>query len=84
VSVHVELLPSLITFCGARPSELAPDDRVIPAREWAGEVERVQLADCNACLLKLFMLGDSAHLKLKRMGLRVDVHDVGPEALTGN
>ena len=84
MTIHVELLPGLITFCGLRPEAQPHEDRVIAAREWSVEIERVQLADCRECLLKLFMLGDSARLKLARMGLTVQVHDVDAEAQLEN
>lgn len=76
MTIHVELLPGLITFCGRAPTDLPPDDRVVAARDWSREIEQVQHADCEQCLLKLFMLGDSAGLKLKRMGRAVQVVDV--------
>lgn len=84
MTVHVELLPGLITFCAQAPTDLPPEDRVVAAREWAREHEQVQNADCKECLLRLFMLGDSARLKLLRMGLVVDVHDVDEGALQEN
>lgn len=84
MTIHVELLPGLITFCARRPQDLPPEDRVLAAREWAQETERVQLADCTGCLMKLVMLGDSAKLKLTRMGYAVQVHDVDDSALAEN
>lgn len=84
MTTHVEFLPNVVTFCGLRAADIPPADAVILARDWAQALERVQLSDCNGCLLKLFMLGDHAKITLERMGLKVDVHDVDPEALTEN
>ncbi len=79
MTVHVEFLPNVVTFCGLRAG-----DAIVLARDWAHAVERIQISDCNACLLKLFMVGDSAKLKLTRMGMMVDVHDVSDESLAEN
>ncbi len=84
MTTHVEFLPNVVTFCGLHAADVPPDDAVLLARDWAAAIERIQLADCNACLLRLFMIGDSAKLKLTRMGLKVDVHDVDENALTEN
>lgn len=84
MTIHVELLPGLITFCGLAPDKIPLEDSVVSARDWSREVEQVQHADCTGCLMKLFMLGDSARLKLGRMGMRVDVHDVDEDALKEN
>ncbi len=84
MTVHVELLPGLITFCGQAPGILEPGDRVVAARLWSHEPEQVQQATCEGCLLKLFMLGDSASIALKRMGRAVQVVDVDPVSLQEN
>lgn len=84
MTTHVEFLPNVVTFCGLRAADIPEGDAVVLARDWAPAVERIQIADCKACLLKLFMLGDSAGLKLKRMGLQVNVQDVDDEALAEN
>lgn len=87
MTVHVELLPGLVTFCGKHPATLvmeAPDDRVVAARLWSQEPEQVQQATCDACLLKLVMLGDSATIALKRQGKVVRVEDVDPVSLSEN
>ncbi len=84
MTVHVELLPNVMVFCGLRAAEVPPDDGVILARDWFGAVERLQLADCPGCLLKLHMIGDSATIKIKRMGMKVEVHDVDAESLQEN
>jgi len=84
MTTHVEFLPNVVTFCGLRAGDVPPGDAIMLARDWAQAVERIQLADCNACLLKLYMIGDSAKLKLERMGMKVEVHDVDEGALAEN
>lgn len=42
---------------------------------WLEDPSQVQLATCPECLLKLFMLGDSATIALRRMGMTVDVRN---------
>ena len=84
MTTHVEFLPNVVTFCGLRAADVPPGDAVILARDWAHALERIQLSDCNACLLRLYMLGDSAKIKLDRMGLKVNVHDVDDAALAEN
>ena len=84
MTTHVEFLPNVVTFCGLRAADVPPEDAVVLARDWMPAVERLQLASCNACLLKLYMIGDSAKLKLERMGMKVEVHDVDEGALTEN
>jgi hypothetical protein len=73
--VHVEMHDGT-TFCGIR---LAAES-CISQEEWHTGAESVQLATCEQCLLRLFMLGDSARIALERMGRRVEVHDVPAEA----
>lgn len=77
MTTHVEFLPNVVTFCGLRAADVQPGDAVVLARDWMQAVERIQIADCPGCLLKLFMIGDSAKIKIARMGMKVDVHDVG-------
>ena len=81
---HVEFLPNVMVFCGIHTADIPPDDAVILARDWFGAVERLQIADCPGCLLKLHMIGDSATLKITRMGMKVEVHDVDERAITEN
>lgn len=84
MTTHVEFLPNVMTFCGLRAADVPPGDAVVLARDWMPAVERLQVADCTGCLLKLVMLGDSAKLKLTRMGYAVQVHDVDEGALAEN
>lgn len=84
MTVHVELLPGLITFCGQPPGMLEPGDSAVAARLWSQEPEQVQQATCEGCLLKLFMLGDSASIALRGMGRKVHVVDVDPVSLQEN
>lgn len=84
MTAHVEFLPNVVTFCGLHAADIPPGDAVVLARDWMPAVERLQVADCPGCLLKLFMLGDSARLKIERMGMKVDVHDVDDTALAEN
>lgn len=71
VIVHVEARAGAM-FCGE-----TDDSGVLHRVWWANETEAVQLATCEGCLLKLYMLGDSARIALARMGRVVQVHDVG-------
>lgn len=84
MTTHVEFLPNVVTFCGLRAADVPSGDTVVLARDWTPAVERIQVADCPGCLFKLFMLGDSARIKLDRMGMKVDVHDVDENALQEN
>lgn len=84
MTTHVEFLPNVVTFCGLRAADVPPGDAVVLARDWMPAVERLQVADCTGCLMKLVMLGDSAKLKLTRMGYAVQVHDVDENALQEN
>lgn len=60
------------TFCGEQWA-----DGDIQSGAWANEPEQIQRCNCEQCLLKLFMLGDSARIALARMGRVVQVVDVG-------
>lgn len=42
---------------------------------WLYDPSQIQAATCPECLLKLFMLGDSATIALKHMGMTVDVRN---------
>lgn len=84
MTIHVEFLPNVVTFCGLRAADIPPGDAVVLARDWMPAVERLQVADCTGCLMKLVMIGDSAKLKLNRMGYQVQVHDVDDAALAEN
>lgn len=82
--IHVEMGPR-ITCCGKSPQDLADGaDEVIADREWHVQPEAIQRATCPDCLLRLFMLGDSASIALRRMGMKVDVRDVDDESLAEN
>lgn len=50
---------------------------VVTLSRWHREPEQIQIATCEQCLLKLFMLGDAARIALARMGRTVQVVDVG-------
>lgn len=76
--VHVEMAPRL-TFCMLLPNQIAPDDQTIKGDDWIAALENVQHATCEQCLFRIFMLGDSAKIKLARMGRTVEVHDQAPE-----
>lgn len=67
------------TFCGARWECGGVDPQ-----QWIAEPEAIQRATCPQCLLRVFMFGDSASIALKRMGMKVDVHDVDPELQAEN
>lgn len=75
--LHVQMTPTVL-FCGETRGA------AIRAEAWQREPEQVQKATCLECLRRIFMLGDSAKIKLARMGLKVDVHDVDESALTEN
>ena len=81
--VHAEMAPRL-TFCGKQPVQLPDEDRVIAADDWHRETEVIQHATCEDCLLRIFMLGDSANLALARMGRKVEIRDVDPVSLSEN
>lgn len=84
MTTHVEFLPNVVTFCGLRAADVPPDHAVILARDWAHALERIQLSDCPGCLLQIYMIGDSASIRIKKLGLKVDVHDVDETALAEN
>mgnify|MGYP006264329637 CR=1 FL=1 len=58
------------TFCGGMWH-----DGDVNHRTWTDDQSQIQRATCPDCLLKLFMLGDSAQIALARMGMKVDVHN---------
>lgn len=76
--VHIQIDASRV-FCGASGPMPA-----LKADAWAADPSTIQKATCPDCLLRVFMLGDSAKIKLAHMGMRVDVHDVEDEALSEN
>lgn len=80
MSIHVEIEaedgPEWEAFCGLRSRENV--DRVIVS-SWQAEPETIQRATCEQCLLRIFMLGDSAAIALKRMGMKVEVRDAPAE-----
>lgn len=69
--VHVQLAERA-TFCDSGETQV----RAIQLNAWRVAPEKIQLATCQACLLRLFMIGDHAAFALKRMGLEVQVHNV--------
>lgn len=84
MTVHVQL-GYHVTFCNASPRDLeSTDDEVIALQEWHAAPEQIQRATCQQCLLQCFMLGDSASIALKRMGMKVEVHDVDAELQAEN
>lgn len=74
--IHVDMNQDE-TFCGR---EIEGLDHV-PLATWSESPESVQIADCTECLLKLFMLGDSARIKVERMGMKIEVKDVPGEEM---
>ena len=77
-SVHVEMYDGEM-FCGEFELADGSTQRVWRS-EWHQEPEQIQRCNCESCLLKLFMLGDSARIALARMGRVVQVFDVDGEA----
>lgn len=73
MTIHAEMAPRL-TFCDRSPLEVG-EDRVIRGIDWHTQPSLIQHVDCENCLLKLFMLGDSASIALARMGRKVEVRD---------
>lgn len=53
----------------------------VQAGEWRENPEVIQRATCERCLLRVFMLGDSATIALKRMGLQVEVKNAPEEVV---
>lgn len=84
MTTHVEFLPNVVTFCELRAADVPAGDAVLLARDWAHALERIQLADCKACLFKLFMLGDQAKIALRARGMEPQAFDVDENALTDN
>lgn len=78
-SVHVEQYDGEV-FCEDGGRMLS----YVTQGEWHENAETIQRATCPQCLLRVFMLGDSASIALKRMGMKVDVHDVDPELQAEN
>jgi hypothetical protein len=72
------------TFCGqdaASPTYTGNRAMIVTFADWFAEPEAVQHGTCEQCLLRLFMLGDSARISLERMGRRVEVVDASDEAV---
>lgn len=76
--IHVEARPGVL-FCTV--SDRIRSDDVIACDAWHAEPESVQRATCPDCLLRLFMLGDSATIALAAMGMKVDVRNEVPEEM---
>lgn len=70
--IHVEMYDGE-TFCEQAVHATAV--RAIEQSAWHDAPEAVQQATCERCLLRLFMLGDSATIALARMGRKVEVRD---------
>lgn len=50
-------------------------DDAVGASAWHDELHFIQRATCPQCLLRLFMLGDSAQIALAKLGMKIDVHN---------
>lgn len=71
---HVEMYDGRM-FCGE--SERADGSvKRVWQQDWHQTTETIQQSDCPDCLMRIFMLGDSAKITLARMGLQIQVHDV--------
>lgn len=80
--IHAEMGPR-ITFCGKFPSQLDADDQAVQCNDWYTAPEVIQHVTCEQCLMRIFMLGDSASIALARMGRKVEVRDdPGSEAVS--
>ena len=75
--VHVEMHDGE-TFCeqAVHPTQV----RAIEQSAWHDNPEVIQSATCERCLLRLFMLGDSATIALARMGRKVEVRNAADDA----
>ncbi len=76
------LASDTVTFCGPDIMDSAFDGsqtRIVTRAEWLAEPEQIQRVPCEDCLLRLYMLGDSARIALARMGRVVQVVDVTGE-----
>ena len=62
-------------FCEVQPEYVAA---FVDQREWHAEPDAIQRATCPQCLLHVFMLGDSAVIALRNMGMQVEVRTVEP------
>jgi len=72
------------TFCGKDVMDPKFDGNksmIVTFADWMAEPEAVQHGTCEQCLLRLFMLGDSAKIALERMGRRIEVVDAPDEAV---
>lgn len=80
--IHAEMGPR-ITFCGKFPSQLDEGDQAVECNDWYRAPEVVQHVNCEQCLMRMFMLGDSASIALARMGRKIEVQDdPGDEAVS--
>lgn len=80
MTVHAEMGPR-ITFCALFPSQVDAEDQTVACSDWYANPEVIQHVTCESCLLRVFMLGDSAKLKLALMGRVVQVHDAPDEVV---
>lgn len=51
----------------------------VSVSEWHANPESIQRATCPDCLLRIFMLGDSARIAVERMGMKIEAHDAPAE-----
>lgn len=79
--IHVEMYDSGM-FCGVDSGwpETIPSEHHVAQEHWHYEPEQIQRATCPDCLLKIFMLGDSAGIAMKRLGMKIEVRNVGEES----
>ena len=75
--IHIEMYDSN-TFCGFDPLP-STGHGCIDQVKWHREPEVIQQATCPECLLRCFMIGDSAQIALKRMGLQAQAIDASEE-----
>jgi hypothetical protein len=59
-------------FCDEK---LVVGDSAIFVGDWILEPESIQRATCPQCLLRIFMLGDSATIALARMGMKIEARN---------
>lgn len=84
--IHVEMYEqdgetlSGPAFCGQFP--VGAD--AVGASAWHDEPHIIQRATCPQCLLRLFMLGDSAQIALAKMGMEIDVHNAGAQMINND
>jgi hypothetical protein len=76
--IHVEQADGG-TFCGWSTQS---DDGAVMGYDWRTEPEAIQRATCEQCLLRIFMLGDSAQIALARMGRKIEVRNAPAETIS--